>query len=449
MPHFTHPLNYRDAEIGYVYKRIVAGDSCCVVGVSGAGKSNFVAHLVSARVRAARLPARSTWLIASLTSNTILDSDARAPYQAILAAVAEALRETLPGESEPLGAVERTRERIVEAGGELAAQRLFMDAIGAVMRREDARLAIVWDQFDRTFTSCSKVLLTTLRQVRDLYKYRLSYVVFTRELLPVLRDDAESEEFVELVHSDTFGLGQFSREDALNELRELSQRYNYAPPGGVAEALLQVSGQHGGLLRCLYIGVAQGRIAANAVGQIGLGPAPLDEDADFECQKLWKGLHKDEQRAFVVSPVPNNIEPAVRRRLVTKGVLDESGAFVAPLFGRWVARRFAPIAPPAGLRLDVAAQRAWFGSNEITQNLSPLEYRLLALLWSDEDKVFTREEILRHLYPGESENPDALRNDARADDVVRRLRDRLKLIGAEGVQIEAVRGRGYRLIEKE
>src|SRR5690349_18215521 len=86
MPH-THPISYRETEVGDVYRRILAGDSCAVVGVSGAGKTNFAAHLASRAVREARLSAPGRWLFASLSSNAIIAQDARAPYEAVLAAI--------------------------------------------------------------------------------------------------------------------------------------------------------------------------------------------------------------------------------------------------------------------------------------------------------------------------------------------------------------------------
>ena len=98
------------------------------------------------------------------------------------------------------------------------------------------------------------------------------------------------------------------------------------------------------------------------------------------------------------------------------------------------------------MRIDAPAQRAGVGGREITNELSALEYKLLVSLAEAPEKVFSRDEILQSLYPNEMRQAGTAPDDARADNVVRRLRERLRKVAPNELTIETVRGRGYRLI---
>ncbi|MEK6588779.1 MAG: FHA domain-containing protein [Chloroflexota bacterium] len=94
------------------------------------------------------------------------------------------------------------------------------------------------------------------------------------------------------------------------------------------------------------------------------------------------------------------------------------------------------------LRMDPQSHRVWVGRAEIEPPLSPPQYRLLELMYQNPDKVVTREQIVRHVWPeslGEGVSEQAI------DALVRRLRERLSELDPGHPYVVTVRGHGLRL----
>ncbi|MCH9769990.1 MAG: phosphate regulon transcriptional regulator PhoB [Gammaproteobacteria bacterium] len=89
-----------------------------------------------------------------------------------------------------------------------------------------------------------------------------------------------------------------------------------------------------------------------------------------------------------------------------------------------------------GLSIDTRSQRVSIDDQPL--KLNPLEYRLLCFLLSHQDRVYTRDALLTHVWGGDSYI------DERTVDVhVRRLRKRLEASGYSQF-VQTVHGTGYR-----
>ncbi|MGQ0506804.1 MAG: winged helix-turn-helix domain-containing protein [Myxococcaceae bacterium] len=87
------------------------------------------------------------------------------------------------------------------------------------------------------------------------------------------------------------------------------------------------------------------------------------------------------------------------------------------------------------LNVDPDRHRVFIKNSEVS--LRPIEFKLLSLLLSQPDRIFTREQLLQDVW-----GSDADVNERTIDVHVRRTRQRL---GEMGVAIETVHGVGYRL----
>ena len=94
------------------------------------------------------------------------------------------------------------------------------------------------------------------------------------------------------------------------------------------------------------------------------------------------------------------------------------------------------------LRMDPQAHRVWIGSAEVEPPLSPPQFRLLALMYDNPDRVVTRDQIVESVWPdsaGEGVSEQAI------DALVRRLRERLGEVDPQHAYVITVRGHGFRL----
>lgn len=139
---------------------------------------------------------------------------------------------------------------------------------------------------------------------------------------------------------------------------------------------------------------------------------------------------KDEEnnvvRGFDLGADDYVIKPFRNRELVSriKNVLRRSGKEQRDLLFH-------------GIRLDVEAGKAYQGDKEI--KLTKLEFKIMVLLFSNPNKLFSRDEILGAVWDIDGN----FVNDNTLSVTMKRLRG--KIGDKEGNVIETVRGMGYRL----
>jgi hypothetical protein len=94
------------------------------------------------------------------------------------------------------------------------------------------------------------------------------------------------------------------------------------------------------------------------------------------------------------------------------------------------------------LRMDSQAHRVWVRDVEIEPALSLPQFRLLYLLYSNPDRVVSREDVVENVWPdSEAEGVSEQAIDA----LVRRLRERLAEVDKSHSYVVTVRGHGFRL----
>jgi hypothetical protein len=94
------------------------------------------------------------------------------------------------------------------------------------------------------------------------------------------------------------------------------------------------------------------------------------------------------------------------------------------------------------LRMDSQAHRVWVSDTEIEPALSLPQFRLLHLLYSNPERVISREEVVEHVWP---ESKAVGVSEQAIDALVRRLRERLGEVDKSHNYVVTVRGHGFRL----
>lgn len=94
-----------------------------------------------------------------------------------------------------------------------------------------------------------------------------------------------------------------------------------------------------------------------------------------------------------------------------------------------------------GLSVDTQGQRVTMNDRQL--KLGPLEYRMLCFFLGHQDRVYSRDELLTHVW-----GTDAYIDERTVDVHIRRLRRRLKPAGYDQF-IQTVHGSGYRFSTKD
>lgn len=342
------PLDYRAREIEIILNALRAGESVSVVGLSGAGKSNLLGYLLH------RNPGFAGDFV-------LVDCNrlAEATTGALWLLIARAMGASLEGEIDLKGIEGMLAERL--------------DATGKP-------LCLLFDRFDLLTHPPQPALYNNLRVLRDAHKYRLTFVVATRQPL-----DADSE-LAELFYAHTLWLGPLSVSDARWNVRRYAERIGAEWGPETEEALVEVSGGYPSFLRAAC--------EAHAAGAV----------AEFEALTA---------------------HPAVQRRLAEfwrdspdEEALEASGLAELPLLK--VGR------PP---EFDPAS-------------LTAKEAQLLAFFQAHAGEVCSKDALIRAVWPEDRIYEAGVRDDSLAQ-IVRRLRVKIEADPSDPQFIQTVPGRGY------
>lgn len=339
----SQPSGFRDKEVTRLFHWMQAGESASIIGMSGVGKSNLFNHLRDPKTRVAYLGEMDAeTILVRANFHYVPDFTDRSIYSLILEQLelldAEAERLGLPYES--LTEIGRYHELMLDAVDDvLKVQRYFKLAIRQLLGNSSRRLVLLCDQFDEVYQEADPRLFANLRGLREAYKYRLSYLLFTRDSLLFLTDmDPEREEFYELMASNVMGLKPYSLSDAETLLNRVSSRNQLPLPEALSERLYELTGGHAGLLRAAYLGVTtnglgEGVYEENAAEKLLALPAVA-----VECDKIWRSLSLRERRLLAYRAhgmALQDSERVVEEQLNLKGVLSETAdsSIFAPILG--------------------------------------------------------------------------------------------------------------------
>lgn len=446
------PLTYRRAEVSAIARCLNAGDSCSVVGVSGMAKSNLFRYLRSQDVRRHYLgDGWQSFLFVALDANEIEEMSESAIYSLLLERLLEEVKSR--GAEDAVVSTLEHLQRNTQSSEARPLQRVLAQAVEAVIGISDDRVVFLFDQFDGIYKKLNPHFFANLRSVRDGFKYRVSYVVFTRDDLSRLSRTQENEEFEELFSANVIGLGPYEKRDALLLLNRVGVRYGRSLPSETCEQLIVLTGGHPGLLKAAYMAMIKNEIEPLANQRRAIDVLLAVRDVRSECIKLWKSISPAEQdflRGLAVSRVVAHQDAEAERLLQMKGlILKDDGGTVAfsPIFAGYVSV-WKVTEPPStkiragSIRIDTAGE-VWVDEKQIAPPLSKKELSLLEYLCLEPGRLRTKDEIIAVVYPNEYRSGESISDDA-INALVKRLRDHLEQFGKQG-SIVTMRGKGYRL----
>ncbi len=437
------PLTYRADLLGAIMPALQAGECCSLVGTSGVGKSNLVRFLQRPDVQQHYWGDAPTWMIL-VDTNGLVFEDKPDEY-----AVAELMIHRLIRESERRGLARSEIDDfdqlylpLAERRNPLLAIRYLERICGRLCEGHGLRLTFLFDQFEDVWKSGDARLFLHLRHLRDEFKYRLNYLVLTRDRLQQIRerardDLADVESFWELFSSHVYGLGPYNAADARCMIDRIAARRNVAVSDDLGRLVLSASGGHSGLLRALFWALQNNSQPYETEPNRLLKLPSVAE----ECAKIWHDLLPEQQRTLCALAVDDHFQQADDDSLadmrLKRLVVGDAPRIFSPVFHAYALEQTHDM---QGLVVNLPLRQVWINGSTI--KLSRLEFNLLAFLVSHSERVCSREEILNHLYPQEAYNT----SDDRIDALMRRLRESLGEEASSPRYLVTRRGIGFQLL---
>jgi DNA-binding winged helix-turn-helix (wHTH) protein len=434
------PLTFREELLARVMPELASGECCSLIGTSGVGKSNLAQFLRRRDIQERYWGDGDRWLVLVDTHSLVFGKE---PAEYL---VAELMVHRLLMEAErrtPSGELQAWmhslhRELISQPSAHLALRHLericarLCDVLGV-------QLIFVFDQFEDIWAHVSARFFLNLRNLRDQFKYDVVYLVITRERLQRMRVDLrEVEAFWELFASHVHGLGMYSEADATIMIERIENRRGVAVSPALRREAIELSGRHPGLLRAVFWMLQRGETLTHEPKALVVH-APIAE----ECAKIWGDCSADEQRLMriIVEDLPlrdPNRESLIDLQL-KELIVGEPLQVFSPLLAAFIRQQ--PGAEIAGVVVDLQRRQVWLDGQPLLQELSALEFKLLAYLASNADTVCLRDDLMRELY-GE-DMFDA--SDERLSALMSRLRSALQEDGRNPRYLITHRGVGVRL----
>jgi DNA-binding winged helix-turn-helix (wHTH) protein len=434
------PLSFRADLLGQLMPALRAGECCSLVGTSGVGKSNLVRFLQRPDVQSAYWGDEPTWVVVIDTNSLVFDDR---PDEYIIAElmiyrlIREAERRNMPADF--IADLDKKYIPLIEQPSAHLALRYLERVCGRICETSGIRIVFAFDQFEDLWKSRGARLFLNLRHLRDEFKYRLVYLVMTREQLQHSRDDrAAVESFWELFTSHIYGLGMYGASDANMMIDRMAQRRGIDVPDELRQTVLAVSGGHSGLLRAVFWALQGGPSAA-----VGYDKLLLVDAIAQECAKIWGDLLPEEQQIVrVIATESTELaldDPTLANVQLKQLVRGDPPALFSPLFAAY-ARQQAGI-DMSGIVVAPRLRQVWLDGKPLAKVLSPLEFSLLEYLARRAGEVCHREDILRELYKEQAFDT----NDERLDTLVRRLRETLTEDARNPRYLITHRGIGFQL----
>jgi hypothetical protein len=441
MEQARYTLTYRATEARQVMGWIKAGQSGCLVGLRGAGKSNFLRFLL-------RQDVRQLYLGPDYASFVFVLVDLLALVERTEWAVYELMLDRLLGVEEAGEETTSLRREVMRSREPLPAQRAAERCVDILCRRPAQRIVLFLDEFDALFRTLDPSLFRCLRAIRDAHKGQVSYVVVTTDDLGRLRDDlTQVDHFYRLVSRNACGLGPYNEADARQMIRFLASRRSIELTTGDTAHLVELSGGHAGLLKAilsLLWDVHQDGSGSTELQVLAeIAPALKDEAViQAECRKVWVSLPESEQSALRALTAGMQADPHTLCHLKRKGLVQEGQpepSLFSPLFADFVRREATH--PTKGVVISRSPRKVQIEGRCI-ENLSELEFEMLCYLYEHQGRVCTKNELIESVYGyGVGVSDEALQA------LISRLRRKIEPDRKLPRYIVTVRPLGYKLVE--
>ncbi len=441
------PATYRAEAVAEILRWITLGESGVVIGGSGTGKSN-IAGYIAARpdVTSQHLPeAIDNYCFLTLDLNGLPVITTANFYRSLLFTLEEAMTAD-PDLSQRMTAI---LQRVTNQEDILALYLALQRAHQLLIHHAGKQVIWLFDRFDEGCVRLEAATLNSLRNLRDQFKDRLSYVAFTRCPLDRLRNPAEFDEFHEIMVMHTCWVGPMNARDGRWVAQQVETRYRKTLPTAALNLLFEICGGLPAFLKVAYSALASGELSErdNAVQlQSKVLALPAFQR---NCQEIWQSCTVAEQaalRLLATQGVKARLRKTETYYLQQMGWLvptpEGAPVIFAPAFADYIRQLHEPADDGIVIRNGAVYQ----DGVPLAGDLTALEYRLLEYLCRHAgEKVCTKEDLDDYLWPGETNSGGT----ERLTQLVKRLR---KKIGDDertehDRYIRVVHGRGYQFVQ--
>ncbi|OGH15949.1 MAG: hypothetical protein A3C30_03875 [Candidatus Levybacteria bacterium RIFCSPHIGHO2_02_FULL_40_18] len=427
-----YPKETRKAEIAKIIEFVSSGKSCQVIGLPGTGKSNALRLLPYNRtVRELHLGKReSSYHFVYMDFSEVAKRSLSDILKFILISIASSFGERRLKEEESV--VNKFLSDALKFSDEMVFSQNLKKAIDYLANECELNIVFLLDRFEEYVQNIDSSFFLNLKILRNRAKYRFTAVFgITRPIEEVLESSIYAE-FSEFLIGNIVYLSLYDKVGLEFRFKHLEEISGKSADERIKSEIIKLTGGHGKLARICYeatLANSQQPTANSRLSEVLL----LKPQVRSALSEIWNFLTPEEKK---------DIKANNKNEFLEKAGLTRDGKLVIPLFDTYL-KTLTPTSPR--LSYDQERNEILKGDQNLTEILSPQEFRLLRFLLQNQGRVCEKDEIISNVWK-DTKTQEGVTDQA-LDQIIYRLRKKIEDDPNNPNSIQTIKGRGYKLTE--
>ncbi len=436
LEHFEalYPGSARFSEIAKIVAFVKEGSSCQLIGLPGSGRStllSLLAHNRQVRIQHFGEQHKSVHFVLSNFSE-VRKRPLFDVMKFLFLNLTESLRERrMLAEHKAVGDIFREH---LKFNDELILFQGFKEAIDYLGLKKEITVVFLFDRFEEYLPQVTDAFFTNLRTLRNRAKYKFSVVFSLYRPLETFLESTVLADYYEFVAGHIVYLPFSDAKTTEFRVSYIEKITKKSVSKKVLESIEELTGGVGRLVKLaveaiLVHGEDQKNMSEFLLRQKTIKNALLE---------MWSILTPGEQASLLHEKYDDSDAPAYLEQV---GLVKDKKIQI-PLFATLMRAEFSQ--QQAVIVYDQHTNTIRKGEEVLSDQLTGSEFRLLAYLLQQPERIVEREELITAVW-GDNKSTAGITDQA-IDQLIFRLRRKIEKDANNPVHLQTVKGRGFRFI---
>lgn len=443
-----YPENSRFEEIEKILNFVKEGNSCELIGLPGAGKSNVLGFLsYNKNIKAKHLGENAKWFhFVLLNFSEIRKRPLADAYKFIFLGLIESLNgRKMKEEYEKVNSIFK---EAVNLSDELVLFQGLKKAIDFLCIEEELTTVFLMDRFEEYAQMTDSSFFANLRTLRNRAKYRFSVIFSLPRPLDNLIEPSIFADLHEFLAGHEVYLKLMDKDGLDFRISYLEKVSGKKIDGKIKNQILNLTGGHGKLTRlCL-----ESTLATDfRLQQVTVDGRQLAKIEDFLLEQkniqgalfeIWNFLLTEEKKRIKnpFDKTQGKHELRITNDFLEKVGLIKDGKIQIPLFETYISA--IKQSSNEAISYNPSNNEITKGEVAISDQLSSSEFNLLRFLIENSGRICEKEEIINAVWK-DSKTQEGVTDQA-LDQIVYRLRKKIEEDPNNPAHIQTIKGRGLK-----
>ena len=427
-----YPDTTRFEEIKKILDYAQSGRSSQVVASPGVGKSNLLGFLAyNKKIKLKHLGKNNKWFhFVYMDFSEVRKRPQHEVIKFILISIAYSLSErSLKTEYET---VNKFLKEAINFADEMILFQALKKTIDYLAIEKELTIVLLFDRFDEYFPNINQDFFLNLKILRNRAKYRFSCVFSLNRPLEDTLEPSIYSEFQEFLEGNIVFLRIYDPVGIDFRFSYLEKVTGKKASEKVKEEILSLTGGHGKTSRIAYESVLSADKQIQNMETFLMSKSLINK----ALVEIWAYLVPSEQNLLI------DIKQDEKNYLYLENVgLVKNKKITIPLFAKYI--KDLPIEKTKEILIyDTGKNEILKGSEQITERLSPSEFRMLRFLLQNPDKICEKDEIIQAVWR-DSKTQEGVTDQA-LDQIIYRLRKKIEDDPNNPIHLITIKGRGFK-----